>query len=105
MTYSASGWESSGRMVRTRRGLVNRLMAGIAVGRGVRVVVVYMTLRACNIHMRTSQWKARVVMVERRWDPTRRGVANVALLWEPCGSMVRIGGSSIVLDVACHASC
>jgi hypothetical protein len=101
----AGGWESGNNVVRTRRALVNRLVACIAIRGSARVIVVYVALRAWNTLMCSRQRKSRVVMVEGRWDPGRRSVANVALLWKSGGYMVRIGGASVVLNMARHASC
>jgi hypothetical protein len=105
VTCPAAGWESGNNVVRTGRALVSRLVARIAICGSARVVVVYVALGAWNTYMRSGQRKSRVVMVERRWDPGRRSVANVALLWKSCGYMVRIGGASVVLNMARHASC
>ena len=105
VTCPAGGWESGGDMVRTRRGLVNRLVARVAIAGGVGVVVVNVALRAWNIHMGSGQGKSRVVMVEGRWTPSRRGVTKVALLGEARGYMVRLGGASVVLNMAGHTSC
>ena len=105
VTYPTGGRESGSNVVRTRRALVNRLVTGIAIRGSVVVVVLYVALSAWNAHMRSGQRESRVVMVERRRDPGCCSVANVALLWESCGYMVRIGGAAVVLDMACHASC
>jgi len=63
-------------MRRTIRSIPIRLVASVA-SRGQRgVIVIRVALRAHHRRVRASQWESGVVVIERRWDPATRRVAN-----------------------------
>ena len=99
----ATGRKSSGDMVGVSRCLIVRTMTAIAVRWQRRVVVVHVTVGAGHSGVRTRQWETRVVVVKRSRRPGRGAVANIALLRESRGPVIRICRSLEVLEVAVHA--
>lgn len=86
----ASSRESRGHVIWIVRSRVIALVTAIAVGWNGCVVVVHVTARACNARVRAGQREASVVVIERRRRPSCSVVANVALLRESYGCVIRI---------------
>lgn len=99
----ARGGESCSRVVRVRRILIIRLVAGIAVGGNRAVVVVNVAVGAGHCGMRSRQRERRVVVIERGGNPRARGVAQVALLRESDLHVVRVSRALEVFQVASNA--
>lgn len=89
MTRGARCGEACGDVVGVRRALVIRFMTGVAIGGNRGVVVVHMATGAGHRDMRPGQGKCRVVVIERRRNPRRSVVAQIAGLREPGSDVVR----------------
>ncbi len=74
--------ETGGRMVRIGRGLVIRLVAGIAVGRNRCVVIVHVAIGASHGGVGPGEREGGVVVIERRRLPGGGVMAELALLRE-----------------------
>lgn len=100
----AGSREARGHVVRIRRAAVVSLVARIAVRGQRRVVVVHVATGAGNGCMRSRQREGCVVVIERRGNPCRRVVANIALLRESHTDVIRAGRALEIFQVTGHAS-
>ena len=96
----AGGREVCRRVVRVRGALVFGPVAGIAVGRHGRVVVVDVAAGANHAGMFAGEGKCGVVVIKRRGNPRRGVVANLALLGESGLHVVWTRGSIEILQMA-----
>lgn len=98
-------WESRGHVIGIVGGVVVRLVTRVTVGRNAGVVIVDVAHGAGHrrVRMEPGQRKRRVVVIEGSGYPCRGAVAHIALLGNPGGSMIRIVGSLIVLQVTRNA--
>lgn len=71
---------------------------------GQAVVAAQVALAALQTGVPTGQGPARARMIEGRARPGRRAVADLALLWESCCHVVRIGRPLEILQVTTHTS-
>ena len=101
----AGGGKSCRGMVRVGRILIVRFVTGVAIGRDRCVVVVHVAICAGHRGMCARERESRVVVIERGRTPRCRGVAQVALLRESRGHVVRVGRSLEVLQMARNAGC
>jgi hypothetical protein len=103
MAECACSWESRGNMGRAVCLLILRFVAAITIGGQVRVVVVHVTIRTRDIDVSARQGKGGVVVIKACRRPGRSAVANITLLRETSGSMVRVVRILIISQVAIHA--
>ena len=103
VTHLALLWKIHGCMVRVIRALIVLLMAGVAGRRREIKVPVLVALPTLHVRMRTRERKRRLRMVKRCRLPSRRRVAHLALLRNPCRRVIRIVRIVVVGDVASHA--
>lgn len=103
MAECARRWESRGNMGRTVGLLILRLVAAITIGEQVCVVVVHVTIRTRDLGVSARQGKRGVVVVKACRRPGCSAVANITLLRETSGSMVRVVRILIINQVAIHA--
>ena len=96
----ACGGEASRRMRRSISSGVVRLVAGIAVSGHRCVVVIGVTRRARNRHMRARQRERCSRVIEGCPGPVRRRVASGACGWETCRRVRRSIGSGVIRLVA-----
>ena len=74
----AGGRESGRDVIRIGRGLVNRLVAAVAIRRQARVVVIYVATAAGNRRVRAGQSEACAAVIEGPRAPGDRVVAEIA---------------------------
>lgn len=103
MAECARRWESRGNMGRAVCLLILRLVAAVTIGGQVRVVVVQVTARTGDLGVSARQGKGGVVVIKACRRPCCSAVANITLLRETSGSMVRVVCILIVSQVAIHA--
>ena len=80
--------------------VILNLMAGDAIGWRIEDRSFVAGRALSNTSMSAGELKASGGMVERRWLPSGRGVARLALYRYASGNVVRIYGSGIVGGVA-----
>ena len=90
-------------VIRTVCSLIVRLMAAETISGQSGVVVVDVTFGTVEIHMRPGQGERCVVVVERRRGPRRSVMADVALLGQVGGNVVRVVCTLKVFEVATDA--
>lgn len=105
MACGAGSGETGRNVVRIRRALIIGLVTRVAISRDGGVVVFYVAAGTRHAGMSAGQRKWRVVVIERCRYPSRRTVADVALLRHPGGHVVRIGCALVILKMTGHASC
>ncbi len=105
VTGRARGREACRGMVRICRIVVVCRVAGVAIRRRVRKVIVDVTRRACERRVRSRQSESGRAVVERRSCPRSRGMASFTGGREPCRGMVRICGAVEVVLVTRNAGC
>ena len=96
MTDRASVIVFSGDVVRILRVLVVRLVTGPTIGGEIAVISVGMTLRTIHLHMRASQRKISISMIERGGLPTHRVVAFQASMRELILHVIGLVGLLII---------
>lgn len=92
VTGIACRWESRCRVVRIGRAGPIRLVAAVARCWQRSEVIVRVALGACKCRMRSCQRKYGC-MVEGRWAPTARRMADRTIRREPRRNVIRIGGA------------
>ena len=93
----ARGRESGRYVVGIVRCLVLGFVTRVAVGWDRSVVVVHMATGTRDAGVRAYQRENCVVVVERGRLPRGCAVANIALLRKPCGDVIRIGCTRVVV--------
>ncbi len=89
MASLASGGETRSGVVWVCRFLVISLVAAITRGWQRRVIVVYVAQSAGGLCMRTGQWKAGGIVIERGRGPRACVVADLAGVRKADLSMIR----------------
>ncbi len=102
VTVLAGRGEPGGRVVRTRRGIVRRLVAGGAERALAGVYPVTVALRASDRQVRSGQREACPGMAEARSRPQRRRVALDAVGRDAACRVIRIGGRLVLGAMAVH---
>ncbi len=82
MTQRAVLRETGARMVRVRRLIVVREMAGVAGCRSAGIPVVDVALETIHLHVRAGKWEGGLTVVESRSLPAGSSVAERAILRE-----------------------
>ena len=95
--------ETGGDVIGAGGSLVVLQVAGHAVSADVGVVAVGMALQTRDCGMRAGEWKLRQVVIESRTVPRSSVVAGGAIVREPCGHVVGVGGFGEVGEVATGA--
>ncbi len=103
VTGGARSRKRGGDVVRAGSPVVVRLVAGIAVCRHGRVVVVDVTAGARDLGVKSGERERRVVVIEAGRNPGSRVVAHLTLLRESRGDVIRTGGCLEILQMAGHA--
>ena len=98
-------WESRRDVIRARRRLELRQMAGHASRRQCRVLVVHMAGRAGYRSVFAGQRELRGGVIEDRSRPLRSRVAERTVLREASGDVIRIRGRLVFCKVAIDAGC
>ena len=91
--------EAGGGVIRVFGRLVVRQMARVASGVERGELPVGMALRADHRRVSAGERESGVIVIEAGRRPSRRGVAELALLGEAGGGVIWVLGRLIILDV------
>ena len=101
VAHLASGWEAGGGVSGVSGSLVGAQVAALACSCRPPVLIVDMTLATLDSSVAARQWKpGRCRMIEPSAAPSRRRMANSAVLRESRRGVIRIRGRLIYLKMA-----
>lgn len=103
MACLTSGREPRRNVVWVVRSLVIRLMAAVTSRWQRRVVVVHVTLRTGDVHVKARQRKRCQVMIKRRLQPRRGVVTHLASVRETRRGMWRVVGRVVIRHMTSRA--
>jgi hypothetical protein len=103
MAGRAGSGEAGRNVVRIRGALIIDFVTRVAIGGNRRVVVVHVAVGTRHAGVSAGQRKWRVVVIERCRYPSRRVVADVALLGNPSLHVVGIGCALVILEMTRNA--
>ena len=96
----ARGRKAGSDMARVVRSLIIRLMATVASCWKCGVVVVHVTLRAGDGHVKAREWESGQIVIEGGLQPRRGVVTHLTSIGEPNRRMRGIVGAVVIRHVA-----